>query len=220
MTNPLLRTRRPAGLRRRSARARGAGDRRPAARRRTRARARRRPRRAGRVRRAVGGARRRRRAAVARLGRGGPPEQVCRHARAARRLQREPAPGHRASTPGWAPTSGCTPSTRRSTADAEALSAPRRRALANAMRDFVLGGAELQGAAKRALRCRSRNARPSCRSTSTSTCSTPPTPLPSTSTPIASTVCPTTCARRCAPSGSRRPRRLQAHAALPELRCR
>ncbi len=33
-------------------------------------------------------------------------------------------------------------------ADAAALSAPRRKALSNAIRDFVLGGAELQGAAK------------------------------------------------------------------------
>src|SRR6185436_16740075 len=31
---------------------------------------------------------------------------------------------------------------------AAALSAPRRKALSNAMRDFVLAGAELQGAAK------------------------------------------------------------------------
>jgi oligopeptidase A len=34
------------------------------------------------------------------------------------------------------------------TADAQRLSAPRRKALANALRDFVLSGAELQGAAK------------------------------------------------------------------------
>jgi oligopeptidase A len=50
------------------------------------------------------------------------------------------------SGPAWAPTSACLPNTRPSTR--HSLNAEQRQAHRNALRNFVLGGAELQGAAK------------------------------------------------------------------------
>ena len=62
---------------------------------------------------------------------------------------------------------------------AASLNPARQRALSNALRDFVLSGAELQGSAKRVLpSC--RNCRPTWSRSSPSTCSTPPTGTPTT----------------------------------------
>ena len=84
-----------------------------------------------------------------RLGRGRPPQRGGRHARAARRLQRRTC---------RKVTEFCTRlgADERLYAKYKAIDTRRplprsstaRQALANAMRDFVLGGAELQGAAK------------------------------------------------------------------------
>jgi oligopeptidase A len=91
-----------------------------------------------------------------RLGRRRPPERRGRHARAARAYN-ESLPQSPSSTPGSAPTSAVrqVQGDRASPAAAQLTAAPQ--ALRNAMRDFVLSGAELQGAAKSASR-RSRSA--------------------------------------------------------------
>ena len=78
----------------------------------------------------------------ARLGRREPLEQRGRHARVARRLQRSPAQSHRVFTR-LGRMSACMPNTRRLT---RLRSTPeQRQAHKNAMRNFVLGGAELAG---------------------------------------------------------------------------
>jgi oligopeptidase A len=81
-------------------------------------------------------------------------------------------------TPAWAPTSACTPSTGRGREPAAArLSPARRQALAHALRDFVLGGAELQGGQANASPP-SRTAGASLVAAVPTTCWMPPTPSP------------------------------------------
>ena len=98
---------------------------------------------------AVGGARRRDRAAVARLGNRRPPERRRRHAGAARGLYREAGEDGRVPPPGSAPIRFCSRSTGRCSRTApQALTTSRKKALSNALRDFVLSGAELEGEAE------------------------------------------------------------------------
>ena len=159
------------------------------------------------------------RAAGARLGRGRPPARGGRHARAARRLHREPAAGHRVPHP-----------------------ARRRRAAVRQVQAVAAGAERGQPepgaharrwptrcatsccrrrAAKAPRRRASRSSRTAgraARSSSPSTCSTRPTASRTSPARPSSPACPPTCvqATRAAAAGGR-PRRLQAHAAPPEL---
>jgi hypothetical protein len=144
------------------------------------------------------------RARCARLGRSAT-SRGGRHARAARGLQRQPAGASPSFRPGWAPTSGCTPSTRpwphsptaarRGAAQARWPTPARLRAL---------GGRTARRGDKRALRrhpgpC-AELARPSA-----SMCSTPPTPSRS--------ACPGAAGRRAGRRGPGRPLSAQADGA-------
>ena len=172
----------------------GAGRRRAARRRRGGARARHQRRRAGRLRRAVGRAGRRHRAARARLGQRQPPQRRGRHAGAARRVHREPAARSSTSTPGSAPTSACTPSTRRWPPTRARPSCPRRAARRWPTRcaTSCSSGAELRRRRESALR---RDPGPPGRlraRSSPSTCSTRPTASPTTPPKPNSPACPPT----------------------------
>ena len=113
----------------------------------------------GRLRRAAGG---RDRAPVARLGHGGAPERRGRHARAARRLQREPAQGHRSSGPSSDRTGRCTRSTRRCGARrVRAARRPRAGAWSSSRCSRLPAGrrgARCRRSANASWRCRERQA--------------------------------------------------------------
>jgi hypothetical protein len=112
-----------------------------------------------------------------RLGRCQPPQQRGRHTGAAGGLQRHACPRSPSSGPAWVPTSACTPSTRPlipSRPEPE-----QRQAHKNAMRNFVLGGADLQGRRTRAL-CRHPGPQAALAKNSAKTRWMPPTPSATT----------------------------------------
>ena len=151
------------------------------------------------LRRAVGRARRRDRAPVARLGHGEPSEPGVRHARAARRVQREPAARHRVLHPPGRRRAAVrqVPGDRRRRRCARRAAPPRAEQRGARLR---AGRRANCGARSASASCRSRISSPSARSTSRSMCWMRPIRLRSTSTRRAWPACPTTCAPRCAPT--------------------
>ena len=158
---------------------------------------------------------------VARLGRGAPSQRGGRHAGAARGLHREPAAHHRVPHPARrrrAPVRQVQGRARRARRAAQ-LSPARRQALANAMRDFVLSGAELQGAAQASASRRSRSAQAELAQQLLRARARRDRRLRAATSSeaeldgVPDDVQPGRARRR----AGRRPRRLQADAALPEL---
>jgi oligopeptidase A len=96
-------------------------------------------------------------------------------------------------TPAWVLTSACTPSTR-PLIPVDSLNPEQRQAHKNALRNFVLGGADLQGAARQRFAVIQDRQAAQVRN-SAKTRWTPPTPLPITLKKTSWPVCPTMSSR-------------------------